>query len=175
MKPPAGDLRLPDALRAELGRPFGPVVQTAGLKEAIAGRGPILAVGDMVSLTVKGLGIVPLLFVCDYHTQRGEPNPEYEAELSMWGTHAFRVRNPAGTITKAAWDAVAMALEEGKPPVRIVVEGEEDLLGLPCFALAPIGAVVLYGVPGKGVAVVVVDAAVKAKVASILAQMAPMS
>ncbi len=173
MMPPPGDLRLPDALRTELAKPFGPILQTAELAVALAGKEPILAVGDVVSLTLKRLGITPRLFVCDFLTQRGEPDPVYEAELGTWGTFALRVRNPAGKLTKAAWDAVALALEEGKAPVRIVVEGEEDLLGIPCFALAPLGAVVLYGMPGKGVVVAPVDAAMKARVAEFVAAMSP--
>lgn len=173
MNLPAGDLRLPDALRRELAAPFGPILQTADLAAALAGRSPILAVGDVVSLTLKRLGIVPRLFVCDYMTQRGEPDPTYETELGSWGTVALRVRNPAGALTRKAWDAVAMALEEGPAPVRIVVEGEEDLLGIPCFALAPLGAVVLYGMPGKGVVVATVDAAMKSRVRSFVERMTP--
>ncbi len=168
-----GDLRLPDALRAELAKPFGPLLQTAELAAALHGAGPILAVGDVVSLTLKQLKITPRIFVCDYLTQRGERDPTYERELGAWGTHAFRVRNPAGQLTRQAWDAVALALEEGKPPVRIVVEGEEDLVGLACFALAPIGAVVLYGMPGKGVVVANVDEAMRKKARDLVAHMTP--
>ncbi|MEK6985596.1 MAG: DUF359 domain-containing protein [Candidatus Thermoplasmatota archaeon] len=173
MKLPAGDLRLPDALRRELAAPFGPIVQTADLPAALAGRTPIIAVGDVVSLTLKRLGIVPRLFVCDFLTQRGEPDPIYEAELGTWGTFALRVRNPAGTLTRKAWEAVALALAEGQAPVGIIVEGEEDLFGIPCFALAPLGAVVLYGMPGKGVVVASVDAAMKSRVRSFVERMTP--
>jgi hypothetical protein len=171
---PQGDLRLPEALRAALATPFGPVRQTADLPALVAAaQGPVLAVGDVVSLTLKRLGLVPRLFVCDYLTQRGEPDPTYEAELGAWGTFALRVRNPAGQLTRQAWDAVALALEEGKPPVRIVVEGEEDLVGLACFALAPLGALVLYGVPSKGVAVVPVDEAMRKRARDLVSQMVP--
>jgi uncharacterized protein (UPF0218 family) len=169
---PARRYVLPEALRKELGKPFGPVVGGNDLPKALAGAGTVVAVGDVVSLTLKKLGLEPALFVCDFLTQRGEPDPTYELELGAWGTVAFRVRNPAASITREAWDAVRLGLQErpAKGPVRIVVEGEEDLLGIPCFLEAPDGAVVLYGMPGQGVVVVGVDAALKARVRDVLAR-----
>lgn len=171
---------LPDALRSELSKPLGPVVQTEDLKATLADVNVVVAVGDVVSLTLKHLGIEPLLFVCDYQTQRGSGGGAkgdkaheaqlYELELGSWGDRSFSVRNAAGTITRAAWDAIAIGLSAAKGPVRIHVEGEEDLLGIPCFLEAPVGAAVLYGMPNQGVVVVRVDAAFKARVAALLAR-----
>lgn len=169
LRPPRRYL-LPEALRSELGQPFGPVVGGNDLAKALVGAKAIVAVGDVVSLTLKNLGIEPALFVCDFLTQRGEPDPTYELELGSWGTLAFRVRNPAGTITREAWDAIRLGLQHTPGPVRIVVEGEEDLLGIPCFLEAPDGAVVLYGMPGQGVVVVTADAAFRARVTALLAK-----
>ncbi|HEX2067064.1 MAG TPA: GTP-dependent dephospho-CoA kinase family protein, partial [Candidatus Thermoplasmatota archaeon] len=154
----------------ELAAPFGPVLGTDGLRGALADGDALVAVGDVVSLTLKQLGLTPRLFVCDYQTQRGQPDPLFEAELGGWGRIAFRVRNPAGHVTREAWDAIRLGLEAGPadPPVRIVVEGEEDLLGLPCFLEAPAGAKVLYGMPGQGVAVVAVDAPLQERVRALL-------
>lgn len=167
---PAWRYVLPEALRKDLGKPFGPVVAGKELPRILEGLETVVAVGDVVSLTLKELGIEPALFVCDFLTQRGEPDPTYEKELGSWGEVAFRVRNPAGTITREAWDAVRLGLEHASGIVRIVVEGEEDLLGIPCFLEAPLGATVLYGMPGKGVVVVAVDAALKKRVADVLAK-----
>ncbi len=151
--------RLPDSLRKELGKPWGPVLSTDELAAELHPGDFVVAVGDVVSLTLKQFGFNPKLFVCDYQTQRGEANPEYERELGAWGHVALRVRNPAATITRQAWDAIRLALDrdaddEEDEPVRLVVEGEEDLLGIPCFLEAPLGSKVLYGMPGKGVVVV---------------------
>lgn len=184
---PARRYLLPEALRRELAAPFGPIVQSEDLKERLTGVDVVVAVGDVVSLTLKLLGLTPRLFVCDYQTQRGLPagrtaqgvntkglvsheSALYEAELGSWGEMSFTVRNPAGSITRQAWDAVRIALEHPKGPVRVHVEGEEDLLGIPCFLEAPDGAVVLYGMPNQGVVLVHVDAAFKAKVAALLAR-----
>lgn len=177
---PAKRYLLPDALRAELAAPFGPILQSEDLKERLANVPVVLAVGDVISLTLKLLDITPRVFVCDYHTQRGAGGGAkgdkrneadlYELELGSWGDLAFTVRNPAGAITRQAWDAIRLALEHPDGPVRVHVEGEEDLLGIPCFLEAPDGAVVLYGMPNQGVVVVPVDAALKARVADLLAK-----
>lgn len=168
---PGRDLVLPEHLRKRLGEPFGPVVSTQELPAALAGAKRIFAVGDVVSLNLKRAGIVPHVFVCDLRTQRGGPSKEYEAELGTWGKTSFRVRNPPGTVTDEAWHAVEQAALAKEGPVRILVEGEEDLVGLACFAEAKRGDVVVYGLPGKGAVVARVDAKVKAFIAQVLAEM----
>jgi uncharacterized protein (UPF0218 family) len=45
----------------------------------------------------------------------------------------------------------------------IRVEGEEDLALMPVILEAPIGADVIYGWPGKGMMVLVIDQAIKEK------------
>lgn len=171
---PAVAYRLPDALRRELAAPFGPVLSTEALRDALAPTDFLVAVGDVVSLTLKELGLAPRLFVCDYQTQRGQTDALFEAELGGWGRVAFRVRNPPAQVTREAWDAIRLAVEHARSddpePVRIVVEGEEDLLGLPCFLEAPPGAKVLYGMPGQGVVVVAVDAPLQERVRALLAR-----
>lgn len=183
---PRREYVLPDALRAELAEPLGPVVTTEGLAAAVKGANPLVAIGDVVSLTLLELGIAPRFFACDYRTQRGlppaattgpkpyvpPPAHHYRTMLMQWGTKELRAPNPAGLVTREAWDAVARAFTEpGPDPVRLVIEGEEDLLGLPAIVLAPDGAVVLYGSPGRGVVVVRVDQAARDKAASILMRM----
>jgi uncharacterized protein (UPF0218 family) len=171
---PAVAYVLPDALRRELAAPFGPVLSTEELGALLTDEDVVVAVGDVVSLTVKELGLSPRLFVCDFQTQRGQADRMFEVELGSWGRVAFRVRNPAGHVTREAWDAIRLGMEHGagaepgEGPVRVFVEGEEDLLGLPCFLEAPAGAKVLYGMPGQGVVVVEVDAPLQARVRALL-------
>ena len=149
---------LPDGLRPELAQALGPVVPTDGLRRLLEGH-PVVCVGDHVSLTCKEIGVTPRLIMVDFRTRRGAHSDAYEAALGAWGTREWRVANPAGAITRAAWQAVREALQHPGPfPARIVVDGEEDLLGLPAFLEAPHGTRVLYGMPGQGVCVVAVDA-----------------
>lgn len=167
LRPPRA-YRLPDSLRGDLAEPFGPVLQDAALPGALAGDAPVLLVGDIVSVRCKRMGIRPKLFLVDYHTQRRAEEKELRDELSTWGRVGLAARNPAGTITREAWDAVKRALWLPESPVRIAIDGEEDLLGIPCFLEAPLGAKVVYGLPGKGAVVVTVDEALRSRVRTLL-------
>lgn len=166
---PARAYALPDALRPRFAEPWGPVHATGDLPDLLAGVGVVVAVGDVVSLTLKRLGVTPRVAVVDYKTQRGDDSDEFRQELGSWGERELRVHNPAGQLTREAWTAVrrAMLLETGLP-TRVVVEGEEDLVGLACFLEAPPGARVLYGIPGRGVCVVEVTAALKQSLAELV-------
>jgi uncharacterized protein (UPF0218 family) len=150
---------------------FGALVQTDGVAAAVAGAPVVVAVGDVVSRTLHDLGIAPRLFICDYRTQRGAIDGDLQAILGAWGDREVRVRNPATTITREAWDAIRDALHRLAGTTRLVVDGEEDLLGIPCFLEVPVGAKVLYGAPGRGVVVVTVDAAFQDVVRGIVARM----
>ncbi|MGB1698069.1 MAG: GTP-dependent dephospho-CoA kinase family protein [Thermoplasmatota archaeon] len=130
----------------------------------------LICVGDVVSLTAKQMGLQPNVFVCDYKTKRGDQDPNFVAELSTWGDQEIRVDNPAAQVTRAAWQAVRDAIA-AEGTTRIVVEGEEDLLGLPAFMEAPLGAKVLYGAPGRGMILVTIDEEFRESVAFILQRM----
>ncbi len=162
-----GGHTLPEHLRHQLAKPYGPIHTDASLPTLT---GPIAAVGDVVSLTLKRLGIQPALFVCDYKTQRGDDDPAYRAELGSWGDEEIRVTNPAAAITDEAWAAVKHGWST-PGTTRIVVDGEEDLLGIPAFLEAPLGATVLYGMPGQGMVVVTITKAFKDTVRALVAQM----
>ncbi|MDA4123701.1 MAG: GTP-dependent dephospho-CoA kinase family protein [Thaumarchaeota archaeon] len=79
-------------------------------------------------------------------------------------------KNPAGSITADGIRAVRGALR-GKKPVRVLVDGEEDLLAIPSVEAAPTGSIVIYGQPGLGVVVVEVDERAKASVTRTLRAM----
>jgi uncharacterized protein (UPF0218 family) len=159
---------MPESVRAELARAFGPVVSTEYLSDTIADT-PFICVGDQVSLTTKEAGLTPKVIVCDYRTRRGNPTAAYIAALGGWGQVEIKVQNAAGELRRAAWDAVVKAVNHPGPyPVRVTVDGEEDLLGIPCFLEAPDGWKVLYGMPGQGVCVVTLDAIFKRQVRQIL-------
>ena len=83
----------------------------------------------------------------------------------------IRVRNPPGTITNEALDGIAQAVKERDGSVRVVVEGEEDLLAIAAVAAAPIGSNIYYGQPLVGVVLVRVDRAAKRRNREILKEM----
>ena len=52
--------------------------------------------------------------------------------------------------------------------VRIIVEGEEDLLALPLFLIVPQGSILLYGQPSEGLVVVKINSKVRKKAKDLM-------
>ena len=65
----------------------------------------------------------------------------------------YQCKNTKGTISKEAYLTIKKILVE-KEQAIIFIDGEEDLLALPLFAMAPKGSVVLYGQPLEGIVLV---------------------
>jgi GTP-dependent dephospho-CoA kinase len=108
----------------------------------------IIAVGDATTERLISFGITPHIAVIDGIERRSKRNYSihyYAKEMSC--------TNPAGKISKEAVDVLKKALET-PPPVRVKVDGEEDLLALPLFTMAPKGSAVLYGQPLEGLVIV---------------------
>src|SRR6266700_870219 len=78
-------------------------------------------------------------------------------------------RNPAGVISMRSWEVIKQAMRE--EDVVIYVEGEEDLLALPCIVESPDGGLVLYGQPSQGLVVVETKPAVKKEAGLIIGRM----
>ena len=144
-------LDLKDALL--LKRPFGTLIaekHVSGQKisSMLKGVKNIIAVGDATTERMISFGITPHIAVIDGKERRSGRDHSidyYAKEMSC--------TNPAGTISKEAVDVLQNALET-PPPVRVNVHGEEDLLALPLFIMAPQGSAVLYGQPLEGLVVV---------------------
>jgi uncharacterized protein (UPF0218 family) len=77
------------------------------------------------------------------------------------------VQNPAAEITPQSIDVIKNAFTM-KPPVRLFVVGEEDLLVLPVCIHAPDNAIVLYGQPNEGLVIVSITPEIRNKAQSIL-------
>lgn len=122
----------------------------------------IITVGDVVSAEARAAGIKVNLGVIDGRTMRRD----YDKKQSLGPTSTFHVKNPAGTITEAAWRAVTDGMK--KSNATIFVDGEEDLLTLPAVMEAPEGAIVVYGQPSEGIVVVTVTSEKKAELNRIV-------
>jgi len=77
------------------------------------------------------------------------------------------VDNPAAEITPQSVDVIKKAFTM-KSPVRIFVNGEEDLLVLPVCIHAPENAVVLYGQPNEGLVIVQITPEIRNRVQTLL-------
>jgi uncharacterized protein (UPF0218 family) len=126
----------------------------------------IVSVGDIVSRNLVRNGVLPRLMIIDNRCMRRNIK---EPDL-LAADRTVYVTNPQATITQESVDSIRNALE-GKNTVKIVVDGEEDLLTLAAVLHAPEGAFVVYGQPHLGMVVVRVNSEKKAEIARILEAM----
>ena len=156
---------LPEELRDELRRPFGPVVPGSFVEHL--GQGPIATVGDVVTAGALAHDVLPQLMIVDGRTKREQEAtpPELPPDI-----HRVPVVNPAARITDELWQAIASAYAASSCTL-IEVDGEEDLATLPAIVHAPDGANVVYGQPDQGAVVVTVDQATRRRALDVLAKM----
>ena len=81
----------------------------------------------------------------------------------------YHVKNPAGVITLESWEAIKRAMKDDD--AVILVDGEEDLLALPCIVESPNNSLVLYGQPSRGLVVVDTSSTVRNEATLILSRM----
>jgi uncharacterized protein (UPF0218 family) len=146
--------RLPDRHRDAFREPFG--ILFSDLRDALGmleGR-HVYSVGDVVTHNLLRNGISPDVAIIDGYTQRVPCN-----RTPILLAPRLVVENPAGMITPALIEAICYAVAH--PPVLIYVEGEEDLAVIPLVMEAPLDSAVLYGQPGEGVVIRIVDEAAK--------------
>jgi uncharacterized protein (UPF0218 family) len=124
-----------------------------------------VTVGDATTEKILSLGFTPDVEIVDSREMRKDRDPPDSKYLSI-----IQASNPAGCLTDEALQAVSDALQSAKP-VRILVEGEEDLLALPVLALYPDGTVVFYGQPKRGLVVLGIDADIRKVALSFLSKM----
>jgi uncharacterized protein (UPF0218 family) len=136
-----------------LKRPFGTlVVEKEITRQKIVsmldGAKKIITVGDATTERILSFGITPDIAVTDGVERRSlrDHSINYHAKEIF-------CTNPAGMISDEAMEVLQKALESSAP-IRIKVQGEEDLLALPLFAMSPKGSVVLYGQPLEGIVLV---------------------
>jgi uncharacterized protein (UPF0218 family) len=136
-----------------LKRPFGMLVLEKDVTKQkilsmLEGAKKIITVGDATTERLISFGITPDIAVIDglERRSRRDHSVNYRAKEMLCS-------NPAGTISKEAVHVLQIALET-PPPITVKVQGEEDMLAVPLFTLAPRGSAVLYGQPLEGIVVV---------------------
>ena len=67
-------------------------------------------------------------------------------------------QNPARTIQKEVWPVIKKAIKNEE---NVFVDGEEDLLVIPCVLLSEKNTAVVYGFPEKGVCLIEVSPRIK--------------
>jgi len=125
----------------------------------------IISVGDALSEVLLKNNIFPKILIIDHKIMR-KPIAPFATE----GYETVKVKNNPGTISNESLDIVESALRRNNK-VKIVVEGEEDLLALVAILSAPKNSLVVYGQPHEGMVVVEVTPQKKNEIRKIVAAM----
>jgi hypothetical protein len=164
---------LTEKQRAQLKMPLGILLKgtfeqtLTEFKQIVKAKKPslIISVGDALSRALIENNIFPKVVVVDYKIMRKPVSP-----LMPIDYETMKLQNNPGTISDDAWAIIASAIKHGNN-VRIVVEGEEDLLTLVAIMEAPEKALVVYGQPCEGMVVVEVTASKKSEIRKIVNSM----
>ena len=164
---------LTEELRIRLKEPLGFLLRgtfeqtLTEFKQMIRAKEPslIISVGDALSRALVENNIFPKVMVIDYKIMRAPSSPFVTEDYET-----MRLRNIQGTISEDAWIVVASAIKH-KNKVKVVVEGEEDLLTLVSVLEAPEKALVVYGQPREGMVVVEVTSQKKNEINRIVDSM----
>ncbi|MCH1607254.1 MAG: GTP-dependent dephospho-CoA kinase family protein [Nitrosopumilus sp.] len=160
-------MKLPDSLREQLKTPLGlllPIGQDNkdNVQKYISDDSYVITVGDRTTEKMIDYEIIPSLQIIDGFEKRQKrefPKLGNESELT--------IDNPAAEITLQSIEIIKKAFDMA-PPIRIIVNGEEDLLVLPVCIHAPKNSVVLYGQPNKGLVLVEITTEIRNKAQTLL-------
>ena len=156
-------MKLPSNLRDELKIPLGKLILEENVsKDAIIKElqpnSYLITVGDATTEKMINYGIIPSLQIIDgqeKRVKRGLPSEETVNTL-------LTCDNPAGEISTESIETIKQGFKS-KPPVRITVNGEEDLLVIPVCMFAPENSVIMYGQPNEGLVIVKLDEEIRNK------------
>ncbi len=163
-------MKLPDSLRDQLNIPLGILlpesqVDKTNIQKHLSENSYVITVGDRTTEKMIEFGLIPSLQIIDSMEKRSKREPpklENATELT--------VDNPAAEITSQSIGVIQQAFTM-QPPVRISVNGEEDLLVIPVCVYAPENAIVLYGQPNEGLVIVKVTPEIRNKTQKLLDSM----
>ena len=163
-------MKLPDSLREQLKTPLGlllPIGQDNkdNVQKYISDDSYVITVGDRTTEKMIDYEIIPSLQIIDGFEKRQKrefPKLGNESELT--------IDNPAAEITLQSIEIIKKAFDMA-PPIRIIVNGEEDLLVLPVCIHAPKNSIILYGQPNKGLVLVEITTEIRNKAQTLLDMM----
>ena len=126
----------------------------------------IITVGDRTTEKMIEFGLIPSLQIIDGQEKRSKRDIPNNDNASTFLT----CENPAAEITNQSIDTIKKAFTL-QPPVRIMVNGEEDLLVIPVCIHAPENSVVMYGQPHQGLVLVRITPEIRNKTQKLLDSM----
>ena len=161
-------MKLPENLRDQLKIPLGDLIKEENVNKEniltkIGSESIVITVGDRTTENMINLGIMPQIQIVDGLEKRNQRLVPKDDTINT----NLSCKNPPGEITEESTQVIQKAFS-CKPPVRIIVNGEEDLLVLPVCIFAPENSVVMYGQPNEGLVIVHITPEIRAKVQKIL-------
>ena len=161
-------MKLSENLREDLKIPLGDLinnidVNNKNIQTKINPKSIIITVGDKTTENIINLGIRPQIQIIDGLEKRNQCDIPLDDKIIT----ILTCKNPPGEITQESIQTIQKAFSSD-PPIRIIVDGEEDLLVIPVCIAAPENSVVMYGQPNEGLVIVQVTPEIRAKVQKIL-------
>ena len=164
-------MQLPDDLRDQLKNPLGNLISDddpnkENIMKKIFAESVVITVGDRTTENMLHLGLKPQIQIIDGLEKRNKRRVLADDTVCT----NLSCRNPPGEITEESIHVIQKAFSS-EPPVRITVDGEEDLLAIPVCVFAPENSVMMYGQPNEGLVIVQITPEIRAKVQKILDSM----
>ena len=161
-------MKLPENLREQLKTPLGDLIKeedisSESILNKISSKSITITVGDRTTENMIRLYIKPKIQIIDGLEKRNQRNIPIDETVKT----VLTCKNPPGEITEESIRTIQKAFSS-ELPVRIIVNGEEDLLVLPVCMLAPENSVVMYGQPNQGLVLVHITPTIQSKVQKIL-------
>jgi uncharacterized protein (UPF0218 family) len=155
-----------------LKKPFGELIKQEEISKQkinslVKDSKALITVGDATTEKIISFGLTPDLSIIDCVERRIRRTESKILKLKTFFLTTtpykqYQCKNPKGTITKEAYITIKKILMKGEQAI-IFIDGEEDMLALAVFALAPLDSVVFYGQPLEGVVSVKINAKIKNK------------
>ena len=163
-------MKLPDSLRDQLKIPLGILLPEShadktNIQKHLLENSYVITVGDRTTEKMIEFGLIPSLQIIDSKEKRVKREPPKLANATE-----LTVNNPATEITPQSIDIIKKAFTM-QPPVRLLVDGEEDLLVIPVCIYAPENSIVLYGQPNEGLVIVKITPEIRSKTQTLLESM----
>ena len=161
-------MQLPDDLRDQLKNPLGTLINDddpnkENIIKKISAESVLITVGDKTTENILQFGLRPQIQIIDGLEKRNQCVVPTDDTVNT----NLSCRNPPGEITKESIQVIQKAFS-CESPVRITVDGEEDLLVIPVCIHAPENSIVMYGQPNEGLVIVTITPEIRAKVQKIL-------
>ena len=160
-------MKLPDSLRDQLKIPLGillPIGQDdkRNIQKYLSDDSFIITVGDRTTEKMIDFDLIPSLQIIDGLEKRIKRDI-----IKLGNAFELKIDNPAAEITLESIEIIKKAFTMNSP-IRLTVNGEEDLLVLPVCIHAPENSVILYGQPDKGLVLVRITTEIRNKAQALL-------